>query len=167
MTIYNRIINQKDLNRLSQEAQSNSRLRKNLNLHELNDPIQRFFNALEPGTYVQPHRHTAPPKRETFIFIQGSFLVVLFDDTGEITDVIRFCKEDRSNIVMDLQPNVWHSLICEEPETVYFEIKDGPYEVTTDKDFAPWAPTPNSPPVQIYLTELHQRAQIFLDNKLK
>ncbi len=157
------IFRQKDINLLSQHARESDRQRKNLNVHELEDDIQRFFNALEPDTYVQPHRHYAPPKIETFIFIQGSFLVVLFNDDGSIKDVKRFCKDGCSNIVMDIKPGVWHSLICEESDTVYFEIKTGPYIETTDKDFASWAPNPTDPNALTYLADLHKRAHEFIE----
>ena len=43
---------------LSAEAARSPRRRKNLNVHPvLEDPVQRLFNALEPGTYACSHRH--------------------------------------------------------------------------------------------------------------
>ena len=39
------------------------RLRLNHNFHDdLADPINRMLNALEPGTYLQPHKHENPDK---------------------------------------------------------------------------------------------------------
>ncbi|MGL1934966.1 MAG: WbuC family cupin fold metalloprotein [Fibrobacterales bacterium] len=154
-------ITNQDLVDLSQEASNNPRKRKNLNVHQLEDPIQRFFNALEPKTYVQPHRHIDPPKIETFIHVKGAFLVVLLKDDGSILRVERF-SNSKENIVMDLQPGVWHTLICEEPSTVYFEIKTGPYKAPTDKDFAPWAPKPETLEAQHYLDQLHLDALAFM-----
>ena len=37
-------------------AAASPRLRSNHNLHGLGDLVQRFLNALQPGTYVRPHR---------------------------------------------------------------------------------------------------------------
>ena len=43
------------LDALSAEAIRLPRRRKNLNVHPvLEDPVQRLFNALEPGTYARP-----------------------------------------------------------------------------------------------------------------
>ncbi|MGL1901928.1 MAG: WbuC family cupin fold metalloprotein [Fibrobacterales bacterium] len=150
-----------DLTHLSTEASINPRKRKNLNIHQLDDPIQRFFNALEPNTYIQPHRHIDPPKIETFIHVKGSFLVVLFNDNGTIVRVERF-SDLKENIVMDIQPGVWHSLICEEPNTIFFEIKTGPYRAPTDKDFAPWSPQPDTHEVKAYLEQLHSDVLSFM-----
>ena len=45
------------LDALSQEAQSHPRKRKNHNFHAaLTDPINRMLNALEPESYVCPHK---------------------------------------------------------------------------------------------------------------
>ena len=58
-------INNQLLDTLAQQASASPRKRKNHNFHpEAGDPIQRMLNALNPGTYVQPHRHISPLKRE-------------------------------------------------------------------------------------------------------
>ena len=55
------LIGQHTLQALSAEAKTNPRLRKNLNFHANNEAqCHRLLNALEPGTYVQPHCHLAP-----------------------------------------------------------------------------------------------------------
>ena len=71
------------------EARKNERLRMNRNLHtSYDDPVNRMINALQPGTYVQPHRHLSPRKTEIFIVLRGSLRVFLFSDTGKVTDII-------------------------------------------------------------------------------
>ena len=67
---------------LSARAAASPRRRANHNLHpELADPVQRFLNAMEPGTYVRPHRHMAPePKWELFVVLDGE--VVVHDAAG-------------------------------------------------------------------------------------
>lgn len=45
------------LDALSREAQQSSRRRANHNLREdLSDPVQRLAIAMEPDTFVRPHR---------------------------------------------------------------------------------------------------------------
>lgn len=115
-----------------------------LNFHqESSDPLQRMFNALEPGTYVQPHRHLNPDKRELFVVLRGSVAVLLFSDRGEVVRREVLCPGKNPGI--EIAPGEWHTLCALEPGTIVFEVKDGPYNPLTDKNFAPWAPNENHP----------------------
>ena len=68
-----KIITRHTLDELTKNAEREARKRKNLNLHEnLADSCQRLFNAVEPNSYIRPHRHTDPPKPECFIGIRGT-----------------------------------------------------------------------------------------------
>lgn len=142
------------LDKLSQEAKSMERLRKNYNLHqETKDPIQRMLNALEPDTYIQPHKHQNPDKRELFIPVRGSVSLIVFDDNGEFNSTVTLSEKSLQRIA-EIESGVWHTIICNEPGTVYFEIKDGPYDVKNDKIFAPWAPSESDEGKSDYLLEL-------------
>jgi cupin fold WbuC family metalloprotein len=153
-----KIIDRRRLDQLSHAAAQSERRRKNLNLHEeYTDPCQRLFNAIEPGTYIRPHRHVAPPKAECFVTIRGRMALFVFDDDGAI-DKVLFFGADSDVLAVELPPGVWHSLVALEAGTVFFEIKHGPYTPTTDKDSAPWAPVEGSPEVDAYLSGLMDRA---------
>ena len=135
-----KIVDRQALSRLSAEAAARPRRRANRNLHPtLDDPIQRFFNALEPGTYVRPHRHDAVHRWECFFAIRGAAAVVTFSDTGVLLDRV-VIGADEGNVGLEIPPRAWHALACLQPGTVLLELKPGPYEPLTDKDFAPWAP---------------------------
>ncbi len=73
-----------DMQQQSEAAASAPRLRAHRNFHpELSDPIQRLAIAMEPGTYIRPHRH-----RHTFellLPLKGRFVVLNFDDHGVVT----------------------------------------------------------------------------------
>ena len=59
------------LNNVSGQAKENPRLRMNYNFHESMDaPIHRMLNALEPDTYLPPHRHKNPDKEEIISFFE-------------------------------------------------------------------------------------------------
>ena len=67
------------LDSLTEQAQSNPRLRMNYNLHEvLESKAQRLLNALEPGTILPIHRHT--DTSETYILLRGSLRVLYYND---------------------------------------------------------------------------------------
>ena len=43
------------------------------------------------------------------------------------------------------------------PDTVIFEVKPGPYDAATDKEFAPWAPPEGDPRAHAYLIQLEDQ----------
>lgn len=147
------LVNEDLLTSLSREARINPRRRQNYNLHQPEDRVQRFLNAVEPASYVRPHRHLNPPKSETFIVLRGSFLILLFNDRGDVLESIKLDAEG-VNRVIDVLPGTWHGLISLKPGSIYFEVKDGPYVPLTDKDFAPWAPPEGSGESDAYLQKL-------------
>lgn len=136
-----KIVDKNLLDQLSEEAKQTRRLRKNYNLHtEASDPMQRMLNALEPDTYIQPHKHQNPDKCELFIPIRGSITLIVFDPDGVVVSAITL-SENSSQRIAEIEAGVWHTVICNESGTIYFEIKDGPYAVEHDKIFASWAPS--------------------------
>lgn len=132
------------LNSLHEKAQANTRKRINHNFHKTaDDQMQRMLNAVEPNSYIQPHAHSHPPKREIFIIIQGKLLIVEFNDKGEITDHTVLQTENGVRGV-EIAPDVYHTIISLVPQTIVYELKDGPYNPDTDKNFASWAPSEGS-----------------------
>ncbi|MDO9614719.1 MAG: WbuC family cupin fold metalloprotein [Bacteroidota bacterium] len=149
-----KIVSQKLLSELTQKAKISPRKRLNLNFHEdLADPINRMLNAFEPGTYIQPHKHENPDKREVFIVLRGSLVVVIFDDSGIPVDFILLDPE-RGNYAVEVPPGVWHSVFSLETGTVVYEVKDGPYVHISDKNFASWAPKEGDSSCSEYLMQL-------------
>jgi len=122
------------------EAQAAPRRRKNLNLHASADaPAQRFFNAMEPDSYVRPHRHLDAGKEESLLVVRGSVGVFEFDDDGTVIRAAR-ASAGGDTFGIHVPLGVWHSLVALEPGTVFLEVKGGPYVPFSPEDFAPWAP---------------------------
>ncbi len=149
-----KIINDKLLSELSAEAQKRERKRVNYNFHPTyDDPINRMLNAFEPGTYVQPHKHENPDKREVFLLLKGKLAMVFFDDAGEITEHV-ILSHSEGNYAVEIPPKVWHTVVSLEKGTVVYEIKDGPYVQAIDKNFAAWAPKEGESACSEYLDKL-------------
>lgn len=121
------------------------------------DSLHRMFNAVQPDSYVRPHRHVDPPKAEAWLLLRGAAAFFLFDDAGEIT-AIEHLRAGSDRFGIDLVPGIWHGFIALEPDTVFYEVKPGPYVQATDKSFAPWAPAEGHPDAGAYLARLHALA---------
>jgi cupin fold WbuC family metalloprotein len=144
-----------DLVRQAVEAARQSpRRRVILPLHKAHeDRLHRMFNAVQPGTYIRPHRHSAPPKAESIIVLRGAIHFFEFAETGVVLKQARLAA-GTSLFGVDIEPGVIHTFVAVQPDTVIFEAKNGPYEATNDKDFAPWAPAEGTPEAAAYLQKL-------------
>lgn len=117
------------------------------------DTLHRMLNAVQPDSYVRPHRHLEPPKAEAWILLQGSLVFFTFEDDGTVRDSI-FLARDGDAFGVDLVPGVYHTFVVLEPDTVIYEVKDGPYVASNDKAFAPWAPAEGDPGAPAYMARL-------------
>lgn len=160
-----RLISQPLLVETSTRASKAPRKRTNHNFHQLEDRVQRMLNAMEPGTYVQPHRHLNPPKVECFLLLRGRVTVLFFNESGTLTDC--FELDGKKNFGVDISAGVWHALVCTAPGTVLFETKDGPYDPSTDKEFADWAPAETDPvAATAYLEQMLDLSKKMLKQKI-
>ena len=154
------------LNLLTQSAKQSSRQRQHKNIHQhYNDPCQRLFNAIGVASYIRPHRHLIDPKDECLIAVRGLMSLVLFDDIGQVQQVIRFGaqtteSQEAIGVGINLPAGVWHTVIAEVPGSILFEVKSGPFNPEQAKEYASWAPAENTPEAAEYLTELKHRVSV-------
>ena len=134
-----KVIDQQALDGASGAARRSPRRRSNWNLHEkLEDPVQRLFNAIEPGTYIRPHRH-GDGIWELFLLVRGSAVLLIFDDSGTVTE--RFLLvAGGPQMGVEMPPRAWHTMASLGPGTVFFEVKQGPYVPPQPENVASWAP---------------------------
>ncbi len=139
---------------LREKALAAPRLRTNLNLHEsAGAACQRFFNAMEPTSYVQPHRHSGEGKQETLIVVRGRVGVLIFDDMGRIIRHGVLAAGGRQ-FGFHMPTGIWHAIVSLENGTVFLETKGGPYLAGADTEFASWAPAEGSLDAPAYLETL-------------
>ncbi|QEL66189.1 hypothetical protein OTERR_27130 [Oryzomicrobium terrae] len=151
------LIDQTLLDALSTEARQAPRGRKNRNFHPSDDfPAHRLLNAIEPGSYVMPHRHLDPAKGETIVVVRGAVGIVLFDDEGAVTATHRLVAGGEV-VGIDLPAGTWHSVLGLQPGSVFFEAKAGPYVAMQAAERAPWAPAEGDAAATAYQTSLAQR----------
>lgn len=133
--------------RMAAAAAASPRLRRNHNLHAEHDLVQRFLNVLQPGTYVRPHRHRRPQPGtgfECFVVLQGALGLLVLDGDGRIMQRERLASQGPVRGI-ELAEDQFHTLVALEPDTVMFELKQGPYVPASDKDFLAAFPAEGSP----------------------
>lgn len=157
-----RLIDDQRLDSLSEAAVASPRRRQNFNYHQdLEEPCQRLLSAMEPDSYVRPHRHLTPLKPEAFLALRGRFAVLEFDDHGQLLEVALIGPQEPAKGA-DIAAGAWHAVIALDPGSVFFEAKPGPYHPLSDKDWAPWSPAEGSPDAPAFLRQQRRAVLAFL-----
>jgi cupin fold WbuC family metalloprotein len=139
------------LDSLTNQAMESPRHRAHYTLHpELNDPVQRLCIAMEPGTYVRPHRHSDPETWEVLMILRGSLALLVFDDQGKVLERTVLAAEGPITLV-EFPRNTWHAPVSLESGTIVFEIKQGPYRPIAEANSASWAPAEGKPEAAFFL----------------
>jgi cupin fold WbuC family metalloprotein len=145
-----------------------TRKRQNYNVHEdYSDPCQRLFNAIQVDSYIPPHRHSLDPKSECLIAVGGLFALLIFDVEGRILSVTKFGSEvyygpdNDYGVGVDIPSNVWHTVLALSASAILFEVKRGPFNPSSSKELAPWAPVEDSPDALEYLQALKNEVDLW------
>jgi len=148
-------INQQLLKKLSMEAIASPRRRKNHNFHENSDAqTHRLLNAIEPNSYVMPHKHNDPNKGETIICLSGKLGLIIFDSTGNVEQKLTL-KANSETVGVDIPYGTFHTVFALKNGTVFFEAKAGPFVPLKAEEQAPWAPVEGDDSVTNYLATLY------------
>jgi cupin fold WbuC family metalloprotein len=149
------------LNDLTGQAKNSPRLRQHRNIHQsYQDACQRLFNAIEPGSYIRPHRHASEPREELLIAIRGSMALITFDEQGSVTGILRFGSQNHGSDLAagaEVVYSAWHTVVALEPGCMLLEVKAGPFDPNKPKDLAPWAPEEGSGAAADYLNRLLEK----------
>lgn len=154
------------LDKLTQEAELNPRLRQHWNIHnDYQEPCQRLLNAIEPSSYIRPHCHDSQQGAETIIAIRGHMALISFDNRGEIEKVQQFCSEKYAYesdalVGLEIPSGKWHTVISLVKGSVLLEVKAGPFNPNASKFPASWAPEEGSEDAAAYLNSLFERVRI-------
>jgi cupin fold WbuC family metalloprotein len=151
---------------LSRQARTSPRKRQHLNFHDSYDaPSQRMLIAIEPGSYVRPHRHLVIPKPEAFLVVRGRLALLTFEAAGAVGAAVVLGPGETA-VGAELPAGVWHTVAALDAGTVFYETKPGPYTPIAESDFAPWAPAEGSDEAAGYLAELVRMVVGKVDTKI-
>jgi len=147
-----KLVTSRMLDELAARAGETKRLRTNYNIHEsLSDPVQRLFVATGLHSYFRPHRHLG--KSEFAIVLRGLFDILIFDDDGVVTERTSI-GPDTGIIGLEIPADHCHTWIPMAEQSVFFEVKQGPYDPATSLVFAPWSPEEGSGEVKEFQAKL-------------
>lgn len=151
-----RTLSAAQLRQLDERARTDPRLRANLNLHDGDSALlHRFVICMHKGSYVRPHRHNAPHKLEMATMLEGAMEWIFFDDSGRITHRVRV-QPHSDTLAVEVPPFIWHSVLPLTGSAAFLEVKQGPYDAQSDKEFASWAPAEGSAGSAAYLDWLYR-----------
>jgi cupin fold WbuC family metalloprotein len=125
------------------------------------DILHEMIITLSRGTYIRPHRHIG--KCESFHIIEGELEVVIFDEQGAITDVVRMAPYARAqhSFFYRLADPLFHTVVVRSETVVFHETTNGPF-VREDTEFAAWAPDEKETEhAAVYVLDLLQQVESF------
>jgi cupin fold WbuC family metalloprotein len=128
-----------DINWLINQAEGNLRKRARLCTHRNTEELlHEMFIVLARDTYIKPHKHLGKP--ESFHVLEGLVDVVLFDENGDVLEMMRMGNyESGMAFYYRILDPLYHTLLIRSNVLVFHETTTGPFN-PTDTVFAPWSP---------------------------
>jgi cupin fold WbuC family metalloprotein len=153
-----------DIGELIERAGRNPRKRVRICTHKgIADNLHEMFIIHTRETYVRPHKHLG--KSESFHVIEGAVDVVVFDDRGEITEVIAMGDySSGKTFYYRIADPLYHTLLIRSEVIVFHEATNGPFE-RSDTLFAPWAPEDGAPSQKEFMERLTAKVASFFRNR--
>ena len=121
--------------------------------HYTSDKLHEMVILIERGSYIRPHKHL--DKTESFHVIEGILDVILFDELGNITDIIQMGDFHSGNsFYYRLALSVFHTVVVKSDFVVFHETTNGPFQKEATI-YSPWSPVQEDlSAVENYLTRL-------------
>lgn len=139
-----KLFGKEEFKNLQMAAEESGRRRANVNFHEtFEDSFQRLVIAMKSDSYVIPHKHSFPAKPESFLTLSGSIGLLIYNQSGDITDTVRLGPSEL-NQICDIPAGIYHFVVALTDTALFYEGKPGPYTPIDPRDIAPWAPAPNT-----------------------
>jgi cupin fold WbuC family metalloprotein len=118
-----------ELQFISTKAKESPFGRARICFHKNHDSlVHEMLIAMTYDSYVHPHKHKN--KTESFLIIDGSGALIIFNDEGDIKKVIKLSnnKQKTSNIYYKIPPGDYHMMISQTPLLIFQETTNGPFD---------------------------------------
>jgi cupin fold WbuC family metalloprotein len=139
--------------------------RVRINLHpDAMDSLHEMIIAIDAQSYIRPHMH--PGKSESFHIVDGVVDVVVFDETGAITEVIELGAPGTGRaFYYRMSRPFLHTLVVHSSLLVVHETTNGPFDPNATR-FASFAPDGSDPEaVMAFCDSIKQRAAAYTGMK--
>lgn len=122
--------------------------------------LHEMIITLSRCSYIRPHRHFG--KCESFHMIEGELDVVIFDENGQITDVVRMGPYGAGRCFFyRMADPLFHTVLVRTETVIFHETTNGPF-VREDTEFAEWAPDEkNSEAAADFVLKVGKLAAVF------
>ena len=153
-----------DLELLKSRSLANERKRIRLCAHfSVDDKLHEMLIVHTKDAYVRPHKHLN--KSESVHVIEGLVDIVIFDDSGEVGDVISMGDLSSGHpFFYRMQKAFFHTLLIRSDILVFHETTNGPFK-REETQFSSWAPEEADVEARIAFIELvEQKIRQFFSN---
>lgn len=153
-----------DIEVLRKAVKQTPKRRVRINAHSgHDDALHEMIIAIEPGSYIRPHRH--PGKSEAFHIIEGDVDIVIFREDGAIDEIVSLGEKggERPFYYRMSEPR-FHTLVIRSDVLIVHEITNGPFS-PDGTVYAAFAPAEGDPAANAFQTELVRRAAAFRDKR--
>src|SRR3989338_9884743 len=135
-------VGREDIESLKEKCGRNIRKRVRLCTHrDIADDVHEMIILHTKGAYIRPHKHLN--KSESFHIMKGLADVILFNEMGNITEVIPMGNYSSGRkFYHRISYPYYHTLLITSDFLIFHETTKGPFR-RTDTVFAPWAPDEN------------------------
>ncbi|MBZ0189847.1 MAG: WbuC family cupin fold metalloprotein [Candidatus Obscuribacterales bacterium] len=119
---------------------------------DLSEPIHEMLILLSRNTYVRPHKHEG--KVESFHIVYGQADVVIFDENGNVTDLIKMGDfGSGKTFFYRLSSPRFHTVLVRSELVLIHETTNGPFD-KRDTIYAPWSPAEDEEGGEQYKADL-------------
>ena len=132
-------VQREDVELLKQFAAGSNIGRSRICAHkDSGDQLHEMLIALGKQTYIRPHKHFN--KSESFHIVEGEVDIVIFHETGAVSDVIQLGDFPSGRAFFYRLADPWfHTLLIRSEVVVFHETTNGPFK-KEETVFAPWSP---------------------------
>jgi|TARA_Y100000310_G_scaffold338360_1_gene427773 cupin fold WbuC family metalloprotein len=160
-------LDQKHIDFLKKQMDKSNRKRARICAHtSIGDSLHEMLIAISSKSYIHPHKHQQ--KVESYHVIEGDLDVVMFDDIGNILDVIELgCNSKSNSFFFRFTDSVFHTLHIKGDYAVLHEVTNGPF-IPENTILAPFSPDESQrDEVLIYTENLTRRVKEFIVKRIK
>ncbi len=155
------VIGHAEIKALKSALAGSPRGRMRINAHpDSEDALHEMFIAIKQDSYIHPHKHAT--KSEAFHLVHGAVDIIVFEDDGEIRQVVPLSADGRSGaFYYRMSQPFYHTLVIRSDLLVVHEITNGPFRAG-ETLLAPFAPgEDDAAGVAAYRTALVARVAAF------